>query len=832
MSNKRPFSLIILTTVFLYLGLVQTTLLRNLAWAENQEDELFLVAQKAFEDGFYDVAIRYIEQFLQKFPNTDKRIQTQLLLGQCYFFQSQYLKAFDIFQSLLQYSEFKDATLFWLGETYFKGADYRQAEKHYRELIDVYPDSIYIPQAYYSLGWTFFEQGEYQQAKDIFLNMVKKFPANRLTEDAIFKIGECEYHLNSFETATQYFTNYVLRFPKSTRHAEAYFYVAESYYYLKNYLTAITYYAKAADIAYDSKLTVMSKVSMGWCYLKLEKYDLSEKYFMEAHKLAEEKQIVSDDIFLGLANLYAAMGENQKAKTFYVDLVQNYPQSPRVAEARLGKANIDYTLKNYDQAIEEYQSIITTYSQNLQHQDILEKAYYGLAWTYLKSGNIDASIKNFENIMSKTESKIVKISALTQIGDAYHDANQLDKAIEIYDRILKDFPDSMYTDYVQFRQAIALLKQNKIEAATLSFMSLQSNFPKSKYLNDVKYYLGLAYFKKDDWRQAIVSIEDYLKSENKNMTFAAEANFVLAQSFFNLKNYQNAQGTFEKIIKDYPQQSAMIPIAELNIAKCLDFLGKSNEAIPKFREIIQHYPLTETAQESLLWLGDHYLEHGDVDQAIASYQEFLAKFPGSDKVNLVYYELGQAYQAQNDLNKALQFYKRISENANKEIFAKGKLAIADIFAKDTDAQTAITTYQNIAKSIPEFKRDALAKVAMIQIDNKQYTQGIVSYQDALTAEQLSSGLTNAELQFNIGDAFELLNKSDQAVEAYLKIPYLYSNETMWIVKAYLRIARIFEDGERWNEAVAIYKKIIDLAVPESKYASERIGWIQEHIHPQ
>ena len=32
----------------------------------NNEQELFLVSEKAFEDGFYDVAIRYIDQLMKR----------------------------------------------------------------------------------------------------------------------------------------------------------------------------------------------------------------------------------------------------------------------------------------------------------------------------------------------------------------------------------------------------------------------------------------------------------------------------------------------------------------------------------------------------------------------------------------------------------------------------------------------------------------------------------------------------------------------------------------------------------------------------------------------
>ena len=64
---------------------------------------------------------------------------------------------------------------------------------------------------------------------------------------------------------------------------------------------------------------------------------------------------------------------------------------------------------------------------------------------------------------------------------------------------------------------------------------------------------------------------------------------------------------------------------------------------------------------------------------------------------------------------------------------------------------------------------------------------------------------------------------DRAVEEYLKIPYLYPQHIAWVVKSSLRSARIFEDQSRWDEARAIYRKIVEMKVDESKFAQERLG---------
>src|SRR3989304_10125886 len=99
----------------------------SFAQTQDQEKELFLLAQKSFEDGFYDIAINFIDQLFKTYPDTTRRVEANLLLGQCYFFKSQYLKAYEIFQNLLKSTELKDATLFWLGDTYLKGANSQQA---------------------------------------------------------------------------------------------------------------------------------------------------------------------------------------------------------------------------------------------------------------------------------------------------------------------------------------------------------------------------------------------------------------------------------------------------------------------------------------------------------------------------------------------------------------------------------------------------------------------------------------------------------------------------------------------------------------------------------
>ena len=89
-------------------------------------------------------------------------------------------------------------------------------------------------------------------------------------------------------------------------------------------------------------------------------------------------------------------------------------------------------------------------------------------------------------------------------------------------------------------------------------------------------------------------------------------------------------------------------------------------------------------------------------------------------------------------------------------------------------------------------------------------------------------IDRAQIQFNLADTLELMSRTEDAIAEYLKIPDLYPNEQEWDVKAYLRVAKIYEEGEDWEGARVTYQKIIQLNTPEAAFAQERLDWIKNN----
>jgi len=104
-------------------------------------------AYALYEAGQYDQARAALEEFVTKFASTD----------------------------------LADNALFWIGECYYRQADYKNAAKNYARVFKEYPKENKVPDAYYKLGLAFWHLGKREAAiaclKKVLVNYPKSYAA-------------------------------------------------------------------------------------------------------------------------------------------------------------------------------------------------------------------------------------------------------------------------------------------------------------------------------------------------------------------------------------------------------------------------------------------------------------------------------------------------------------------------------------------------------------------------------------------------------------------------------------------------------------------------------
>ncbi len=627
-----------------------------------KEAELLFMAKKAYEDGFYDVAMGMLDRFQKSYPDSAKFSEARLLVGQSYFHQGRYLEALNTLESLLadpKAANLKDALYFWIAELHFKGNNFEKAVNFYQKLINDFPQSSYVPAAYYSLGWSFSQMGKYSQALESLKSLLERFPSEPQSKDAAFKLIECLYNLkeytelkNKIKSVLKLYANDVLRLPY------LYFYLAESEYYLGNLNEAAKNYLKSAQSFKDELAQSLAKLGLGWSYLKLKRYDEAEDIFADIKQTSLDKKSL-DILILGQAVLMSQSNRTYEAKKLYQQLI-NVSSDPSIRlQAYIGKADAFYNLAEYSQAVKAYEEgledITKTENQANGTSELVDKLRYNLALAYIKQGVAKSGIAVFEDIVTKSVDPAVRGGALCQIGDTYQDMGEYLKAEEAYARILKQYPDASFADYALYQTGLSQLKRTDSISAIVSFKLLPKNYPQSKFLDDAYYSLGVAYFNNKDYGLASETLAKF-KNELKSSHLSGQAVFMLGLTFIDLEKIDEALNIFKDISKQYSQDGELTQKAEYEIADCYYKLGQEKEAVERFTLLRAKYPDSKLTPEIMWWLGQYYYRLNDLNLARRYFGSLTKDFPDNSLAGDALYALGLVFRDENKLAQAIESF--------------------------------------------------------------------------------------------------------------------------------------------------------------------------------
>jgi len=85
---------------------------------------------------------------------------------------------------------------------------------------------------------------------------------------------------------------------------------------------------------------------------------------------------------------------------------------------------------------------------------------FNLGNSYYKQENYEESIKNYQELLQKTDDKELKSKLYHNIGNSYLKSNKIEQSIEAYKNALKLNPNDMDTKY-NLSYALSLLKNNQ-----------------------------------------------------------------------------------------------------------------------------------------------------------------------------------------------------------------------------------------------------------------------------------------------------------------------------------------------------------------------------------
>lgn len=478
----------------------------------------------------------------------------------------------------------KADALFWRGEVYFRKRNYRQAERDYTQYLNLTGDrkGRTYGLALYGLGYTHFLQKKYQEAFKQFDKLMMSYPVSSgaidkpTLADTYMRIGDCYYHSRQYKAAEGAYNKALATEPSQADYAvyqKAFAQGLSGRYQDKigtlNYLTE-TY--PQSDY-YDDAL-----YEKGRAYVQLEKNTQAITTFellVEQFPKSQYAPIAGNEIAL----IHYQENRIRAAIQSYKAVIANYPNSEQAKVAMRDLKNLYVEENMVDSYVEFASQTKGMVAVNVSEHDSL--SYKAAEMAYIR-GDEKVATEGFNKYLGQFPDGAYTTNAQYYLGCIYYKADNYDQArqcltqvagrrnhkyCEEATRMLADLAYN-HGDYTLAMDTYGSLIEitgnptTKLHAQVHRLRSAQASgnhellikeapavLANNKLLpetgTELRYYRAKAYLKQGKNESAIEDLRTLAK-DTRNV-YGAEAKYQLAQLYYNIRQYDNA----EKEVLDY-----------------------------------------------------------------------------------------------------------------------------------------------------------------------------------------------------------------------------------------------------------------------------------------
>ncbi len=278
--------------------------------------------------------------------------------------------------------------------------------------------------------------------------------------------------------------------------------------------------------------------------------------------------------------------------------------------------------------------------------------------------DIKIAIEKFRYLASRYPDSKYARKALFRIGNGYEllykltdDPDKLDIAQREYFFLVKRYPHSLEAQKALLRIAHIDYIRGYYEDAIDRLNYLLERYPatplKAKIYTEKGWnYLSLGNFK--------FAIANFTKPENANQP---EALLGKAEAYFKLGEVDRAISIYEELIH-YRKATVIWKRSKerflkltYKYARSLSRNGEYERANRYFLKIVQLFPDTTLAENSLFWIGENYYDLKLYNKAIEFYEKVKANNIYS-RDDVATFKIGICYFEQKDFVKALEYFNQ------------------------------------------------------------------------------------------------------------------------------------------------------------------------------
>jgi tetratricopeptide (TPR) repeat protein len=598
------------------------------------------------------------------------------------------------------------------------------------------------------------------------------------SDEALYGVAWAQTNLGQIDDAIQSFQSLVQQYPQSEL-------VPSSLYQLGTLLFQQNRLEDGIQVLEDylttqagSEYTYDIMAQLGQAYYDQGQYDQAFDMFQQLAEMPENGRYLATALFMSGEAVYArkqyteAIGYYQQLLEYIAGQQESQPgtilaedlQLMQEAQFRIGMSFVN--LEQYDQAIERLSAVLADTQAPVPYQD---QVLYWLAESYFHQGNYQQAIEMYQQLLTQFPESSSTLSAQYGLAWSYYELKNWLRAIDAFELLYQRDPAGEFGQEALFQIANSYLNAGNIAQAEAASQRLQQQFPDSNMVRRTQFQLAYSYYQQGEAQKGIQVLTGVLASlPQENMsaeerTLREDAHNLLGWFYLQVQDFSSAQSQFEQVV-NLSQDPKVQANALLKMGDALYNLGEYTLAQQAYLRIVNEFPESDSVPDARYNLLLSYLQQNDTARFVAESQTFLQAYPQHSHSAFVMYHLGDYAVTQQEYARAIELFQRlVATFPESELVDESAYGIGWCYFKLQQYPEAIEEFSRFLRTFPESELapDSRYGIATAFFKQQNYVEAISEY-TAIIENFPDFPLTD-RVFLNLGDAYIGTDQFDEAV---------------------------------------------------------------------
>ncbi|WP_026933761.1 tetratricopeptide repeat protein [Christiangramia echinicola] len=737
-------------------------------------------------------ADRLMENFVTRYPTSTKTNSAYLDVADYYFQTGKYALSrrwYDRVDEKAMSKKDRERYYFNNGYAYFRSNNFEEAQTYFNRVRD---SKEYGSQAKYYLGYIAYEGDDYEEANEYFEEVKGN---DRYSEDLSYFQADMNFKLGNFEKAIE---QGLEQLPNANRQEipQLNKIIGESYFNLEQYEEAIPYLKGYNGLR--GKWNNTDYYQLGYAYYKQGNYEAAINEF---NKIVDGKNAIAQNAYYHLAQSYLESGQKQQALNAFKNASEMEFDAKIQEDALFNYAKLSYEIGN---SYESPSQVLINYLNKYPDSENKAAMESLLIDSFITSKNYEEAMRLLENNRNFSDKQAYQKVAY-YYGLELFEEGDYEAAIKNFDKALKEPRDQDITAKATFWKAESEYSINRMEDAILGYREFKgmSAAKGTDEYADLDYNIGYAYFKKNDYSQAVNYFKSYTSSANAEGAKKNDALLRLGDTYYVTSQYWPAMEAYQKAIDNGVSNA---DYAAFQKAISYGFVDRNDTKIEELNSFTNKYPRSPYRDDAMYELGNTYVAANKIDQGIQSYNRLIRDVPQSALVPKAMLRQGLIYYNNNEGNKALERLRKV---------------VAE-YPNTPEAKQAVSTARNVYVDLGRTDEYAswvrnidFVEVSDADLDNTTYEAAENQYLNNNTDKAIANfekyiqnfpnGIHSINANFYLAQLYYRNGNVDRSISNYRYVTSKPKNE--FSEQALARLSQIYLEKKDYTQALPLLEKL-------------------------